>query len=72
MGDAWIYERYMRMAGTPPACDSFFTVGPVVSLVPPVVSLRSTTGYRLESLRLAKMGDEWIDERRMDSRAGDG
>ena len=33
-------------AGTPPACKVFFAGGPVVSLVP-----RSTTGYRLGSLR---------------------
>ena len=33
-------------AGTPPACEVFFFLVPVVSLVP-----RSTTGYKLESLR---------------------
>jgi hypothetical protein len=33
-------------AGTPPACKVFCGVVPVVSLVP-----RSTTGYKLESLR---------------------
>jgi hypothetical protein len=42
----------------------FFAVGPVVSLVPPVVSLRSTTGYRLISLRLGKMGDECVVQRK--------
>ena len=33
-------------AGTPPACELFLVVVPVVSLVP-----RSTTGYKLQSLR---------------------
>jgi hypothetical protein len=33
-------------AGTPSACGGIFAVVPVVSLVP-----RSTTGYKLESLR---------------------
>jgi hypothetical protein len=52
-GDAWIYERYMRMAGTPPVCDLFLRHGSGG-----VARSSLTTGYRLASLRLGKMGDE--------------
>jgi hypothetical protein len=42
-----LHVRHPRLAGTPPACDTFFAGDPVVSRVS-----RFTTGYKLKSLRL--------------------